>query len=202
MSRPDGTVHVVDDDAGVRDSTRLLFESLGYAVRTFASAEEFLAAYTPDMHGCVLLDLRMPGMEGLALQERLLALGSALPIVFLTGHADVPSALRALKQGAVHFLQKPVREQELLDVVNVALRREIAGRSKHVAAAALRARLRTLTAREHEVLEHVLAGSPTRITANALGITDRTVETHRARAFAKLDVRSVPELVRALEALR
>lgn len=197
----DAAIHVVDDDPGVRESTRMLFESLGYAVRTYPSADDFLDAYSPQMRGCVLLDLHMPGTAGLEMQARLAQLDAGLPIVFLTAHGDVPAALRALKQGAVSFLLKPVREQDLIDAVNHALRREREGRGRHEAATALRARLAELTAREHDVIEHVLAGHATKITANALGISERTVEAHRARAFTKLHVRSVPELVRALEAL-
>lgn len=196
------TVHVVDDDAGVRDSTRLLFESLGMPVCTFSSATEFLDAYTPEMRGCVLTDLRMPGTDGLELQRRLAERNSPLPIVFMTGHGDVQTALQALKLGAADFLLKPIREQDLLDAINRALRRESEGHDRFRTAASLRTRLARLTPREHEVIEHVLAGRPTRIVANALGIGERTVESHRARAFAKLGVRSVPELVRALESLR
>lgn len=196
------TVHVVDDDAGVRESTRLLFESLGVPVRSYSSAIEFLGAYTAAMRGCVLTDLRMPGMDGLELQQRLAELHSPLPIVFMTGHGDVPTALSALKRGAADFLLKPPREQDLLDAVNRALRRESETRDRFQEAASLRTRLATLTAREHEVIEHVLAGRPTRIIATALAICERTVEAHRARAFAKLHVRSVPELVRALDTLR
>lgn len=198
----EGTVHVIDDDPDVRESTRLLFESLGMAVRTFASGEEFLAAYDPQMRGCLLLDLRMPGLDGLQVQARLADLGSSLRIVFLTAYGDVPAALRALKGGAMDFLTKPAREQDLLDAVNQALREERAVRPRAEARAKMQHRLASLTARESEVLEHVLAGRPTRIAAQALGISERTVEAHRAHAFAKLQVRSVPELVRTIEALR
>lgn len=197
-----GTVFVVDDDAGVRESSRLLFESVGLPVRAFASGDEFLAAYRPGMTGCVVLDLRMPGIGGLELQDRLAALGSGLQIVFLTAYGDVPTALRALRHGAANFLPKPVRDQDLLDAVNRALRTELASRPHVEARSLLKERLATLSARETEVLDHVLAGRPTRIVAQALGISERTVEAHRARAFAKLQVRSVPQLIRALDELR
>ncbi|MCZ8131449.1 MAG: response regulator [Steroidobacteraceae bacterium] len=197
----DGTVYVIDDDRAVADSTALLMQSLGLAVATFASAEEFLAAYQPTMKGCVLLDLRMGGMDGLALMERLRELESPLAVVFLTAYGDVPTALRALKDGATHFLMKPAREHDLLEAVNRALRAEQGQRPRARMRSLLRTRLQSLTARESQVLEQVLAGRATKAMATVLGISERTVEAHRARAFEKLRVRSVPELVRAFDLL-
>jgi two-component system, LuxR family, response regulator FixJ len=200
--KPNGTVFVVDDDPAVRDSTSMLFEALGLDVRTFANAEAFLETFDPERdHGCLVLDLRLGGMDGLALQQRLSERSCNLPVVFITAYGDVPAALQALRGGAVDFLMKPVREHALLEAVNRALRREQEQRGPCHARHNLQALLHELSARESEILGHVVAGRPTRIIGQLLGISDRTVEAHRAHALTKLQVRSVPELIRKLQQL-
>jgi two-component system response regulator FixJ len=188
------TVHVVDDDAAVRDALRFTLETAGLAVCLHDSATAFLAA-APGASGCVLSDLRMPGMDGLALQERLAELGARLPIVLMTGQAEIPDAVRAMRAGAIDFLQKPFTEDELL----AALRRALAeGRRLRDMAAArddAASRLAALTPREREVLNLLVAGQPTKAIARTLGASPRTIEVHRGRVFEKLQAENLPELV-------
>jgi FixJ family two-component response regulator len=196
-------VYIVDDDEAVRDSLALLLNFRGLRSRTFASAEAFLAAWQPDWRGCLLLDLRMAGMDGLALQQALAERACDLPIVFLTGHGDIAHARAALKRGAVDFLEKPYAEQALLDAIGEALTRD---RTRHEAvtrASQVRARMARLSERERQVLELVVAGKPNRDIAALLDISPRTVEVFKARMMEKMQARSLPELVRMhLEAQR
>jgi two-component system, LuxR family, response regulator FixJ len=189
------TIHVVDDDAAIRDSLRMLLEAAGLAVRTYPSAPLFLDA-VGGILGCVLTDVRMPGMDGLELQRRLNERGLRLPVIVMTGQGDIPVAVRAMKAGAVDFLEKPFSDEALLGAVRRALaegeRREAL---EHQADEAQR-RLAALTAREREVLDLLVDGLSTKAIANELGASPRTIEVHRARVFEKLHARSLPELVR------
>ena len=181
-------VFVVDDDEALRDSLRLLLGSAGLASAGFASAQEFLDAYAGEP-GCLLLDVRMPGMSGLTLQDELARRRVRLPIVFMTGHGDVPIAVQAIKNGALDFIEKPYRDEALLELLRRAL--AVDGDQRRADAA-----LDSLTQREREVLEHLLAGRTGRATAEALGVSAKTIEFHRARIMQKLNVRTREELYR------
>ncbi len=194
MSPP--TVFIVDDHEGVRDSIAELVDSIGLRHAAFASAQEFLAAFDPAAPGCLVLDVRMAQMSGPALQERLLAMDARIPIVFISGHADIDVAVRTMKGGAVDFVTKPYREQQLLDSINEALARDARLRDGNSANSEFAARLPSLSAREREVLELVVAGHASKVIAQRLGISFRTVELHRNHIFEKLGVESVAELVR------
>jgi two-component system response regulator FixJ len=189
-------VHVVDDDAAVRDSLAFLLDSAGLAVQTYDSATQFLAAATGLGAGCVLTDVRMPDLDGLALQRRLTEAGVTLPVIVMTGHGDIPIAVAALKAGAVDFLEKPFDDERLIVAVRAALATGAAVRQKEVAAAGVAARVASLTPREREVLDLLVAGNPNKTIAYDLGASPRTVEVHRARVMEKMGVRSVAELVR------
>ena len=190
------TLFVVDDDEAVRESLQLLLESAGHRVRSFASGSEFLTAMPSSEDGCLIIDVRMPGIGGLAVQERLRDEHIALPVIVITGHGDVPLAVRAMKAGAVDFVEKPFTEQGILAAVERAL--EIGRRKPKVGieAADAEARLSQLTEREHEVLRLLVAGKPNKMIAYELGISPRTVEIHRARVMGKTRARSLSELVR------
>ena len=189
-------VHVVDDDAAVRDSLSLLLESAGLSVRAYDSALAFLRAVPTNALGCVLTDVRMPELDGLALQRRLTELGSRLPVIVRTGHADVPIAVEALKAGAADFLEKPFDDTQLLAAVSSALATSQRERDEAAAVAGIVARLASLTPREREVLDRLVAGQPNKTIAYDLGSSPRTVEVHRARVMEKMRARSLPELVR------
>ena len=191
-------VHVVDDDGAIRDALAWLLGTRGLASRTWASAEAFLAGHDPAAPGCLVLDIRMEGMSGIELFDALRAVGSTLPVIFLTGHGDVPLAVAALKKGAFDFVEKPSNDNQLVDLVIEALRRDLAGRSEKAAEAGVAARLESLTAREREVMDGVLRGLPNKAIADELGLAMRTVEVHRARLFEKMGVRSAVELSRVL----
>jgi len=195
MTDEESTVFVVDDDPGVLDSIRLLLRSVGLPSKTFPSANEFLEAYDSERAGCLVLDVRMPGMSGLDLQARLQEMGSTLPIIFVTAHGDVPMAVDAVKAGAVDFIQKPFRDQELLDKIQEALEADAHLRTKRSELAEIELRLASLTPREKEVLDMVVDGKPNKNIARGLGISQRTVEIHRARVMEKMKVRSVSILV-------
>ena len=198
----DATVFVVDDDRAVRDGLRQLLQAVGLRVQTYASAPDFLAAYQPDTPGCLVLDIRMPGMGGLDLQAQLVQEGVQLPIIFLTGHGDVPAAVRALKAGAMDFLQKPVNSQSLLDLVQQAIRRDAETRTTSAEQAEITGRLQTLTAREREVLDMMVAGKASKVIAFELVISERTVEFHRAKIMKKMGTRSLAELVNMVNKYR
>lgn len=189
-------VTIVDDDEAVRDSLALLLNFRGYRSRTFPSAEACLQTWHIDWRGCLLLDLRMGGMDGLALQQALLQRGCTLPIVFLTGHGDLAHARTALKSGAVDFLEKPYEEAALLKAVEEAIERDTRDHATHSQVAEITARIERLSEREHQVMKRVVAGKPNREIAEDLGISPRTVEVFKARMMEKMQARSVPELVR------
>jgi two-component system, LuxR family, response regulator FixJ len=190
------TVFIVDDDAAVRDSLAMLLELKGHAVRTFAGADAFLAEYRPEWPGCLVLDLRMPGMSGLELQAELARRGVGLPVVIVTAHGDVAAARTALKGGAIDFIEKPIDDEALVRAIADALDRDARSRTRAQADASTAERLARLTGREREVLELVAAGRHNREIAVDLGISPRTVEVYKARLMEKLQVRRVPELVR------
>lgn len=192
----DSIVFVVDDDAAVCDSLRFLIESVGLQVRTFSSADEFLAAYTPDQPGCLVLDIRMPGMSGLELQEQLAKRGYTLPVIIITAHGDVPSAVRAMHAGAVDFMSKPFNDQSLLDRVHQALAKDARTRRDEAVRAAIAAKVALLTPREREVMDLVVSGMSNKGIAAQLQLSAKTVETHRARVMEKMEAGSVAELVR------
>ncbi|HSM92924.1 MAG TPA: response regulator [Anaeromyxobacteraceae bacterium] len=192
------TVHIVDDDEPIRDALSWLLGSRGLAARAWPSAEAFLDHWSPSLRGCVVLDVRMGGMSGVELFGRLRALGSRLPVLFLTGHADVPLAVAALKGGAFDFVEKPFNDNELVDRIAAALREEEAARREVESAADVAGRLAALTERERQVMERILAGDFKKQIADALGIAMRTVEVHRARVFEKMGVRSAVELAQLL----
>lgn len=189
------TVFVVDDDEAVRDSLALLLRSVELAVATFSSANDFLDSYDPAAPGCLILDVRLPGMSGLELQQRLADDGADLPIVFITGHGDVPMAVRAMRRGAVDFLQKPFSDQELLDRVQQALAEQSQRRQQSESKAEIAQRIRSLTPREHEVMELIVEGLANKVIANRLGTSQRTVEVHRASVMRKMQADSVARLV-------
>jgi RNA polymerase sigma factor (sigma-70 family) len=198
---PEPTLYIVDDDNSVRDSLALLLNFRGFRTREFASAEDFLAAWQPDWRGCLLLDLRMTGMDGLALQQVLIEKGSRLPIVFLTGHGDIAQARAALKAGAVDFLEKPIDHEALFQSLAEALRKNNQQQEADQRLADIEGRIARLTERERQVMERVVAGRHNREIAAELEISPRTVEVFKARMMEKMQARSVPELVKlALEA--
>lgn len=190
-----GKAFIVDDDAGVLDALCFLLRTVGIPVETYSSAQEFLDVYDPMTPGCLILDVRMPVMSGLELQDRLQAMGSTLPIIFLTAHGDIPMAVKALKSGAVDFIQKPFRDQELVDKIHRAMEQD--ARTKTVASArrSVAARIDTLTPREREVMEAVVSGKANKVIALDLGVSQRTVELHRAHVMQKMGAESLAELV-------
>jgi FixJ family two-component response regulator len=195
-------IHVVDDDALVCSALSRLLSSAGYKVSAFRSAEAFLAEHDPAAHGCIILDVAMPGLNGLAAQEALAARDNHMPVIFLTGHADVPMCAQAMKRGAIDFLTKPVDEEALFGAVGRALTKDGAERHVREQRAETASRLATLTAREREVLTHVIAGRLNKQIAADLGTAEKTIKVHRARGMEKMHVRSVAELVRMVERAR
>jgi FixJ family two-component response regulator len=203
MNEPQGrTVFVVDDDAAVRDSILELVESVGLEGEGYASAQAFLDAFRAERRGCVVTDVRMAEMSGLVLQQRLIALGATLPVIVLTGHGDVPMAVQALKAGAVDFIQKPYRDQALLDSINEALTSDADARRTEAREVAFERCLTELTDREKEVLDHLLTGATSKEIARALAISPRTVDAHRRNLFRKFGVGSAMELVQLSAASR
>ena len=192
---PEQIIYLVDDDEALRDSLAWLLESQGFKVAAFASAEDFLKAWRPEFNGCLLLDVRMPGMSGLELHERLRAQYSTLPIIFITGHGDVPMAVAALKKGAVDFIEKPFNDTELLRLVSQCLVSEQEHRARRRQDAEVSRRLDQLTQREREVLDLIIAGKLNKQIADVLGISIKTVEVHRARVMEKMAAQSLAELV-------
>jgi FixJ family two-component response regulator len=193
------TVFVVDDDAAVRKAVSRLLRSAGIAVAAFESPTEFLARYDPATPGCLVLDLAMPGFDGLRLQTTLRETGSILPIIFLTGQGDVSKSVQAMKGGAFDFLTKPVNAKNLLPAIRAAIERDAVVRQEQAKLSEICARLDTLTPREREVLEHVVDGKLNKQIACDLGITETTVKMHRARVMVKMKVQSVAELARLAE---
>jgi len=198
MKELPSTVFVIDDDDAVRNSLRLLLKSVGLAVRTFASGQEFLPIYAAHQPGCLILDIRMPGMSGLELQQQLNVLGATIPVVFITGHGDIAMAVEAMQHGAFDFLPKPFRDQDLIDRVQRALERDASIRSQLKGTDQIRQNLSSLTPREREVFDLVTAGKPNKVMAGDLGVSQRTIEIHRARVMEKMQARSLAQLVRML----
>lgn len=190
------TVYIVDDDQAIRHAMEALMKSVGHAYEIFHSADDFLAGYTDGRAGCLVLDIRMPGLGGLELQEKLNELGSTLPIIFITGHGDVPMAVEAMQKGAFDFIQKPFRDQELLDRISEALKADHDRRSARDRKAAVSRRVDKLTKREREVMDLVVTGKPNKVIAYELGVSQRTVEIHRARVMEKMEAKSLADLVR------
>jgi two-component system response regulator FixJ len=196
MNQPTPTVFVVDDDQAMRNSLKWLIGSVGMQVECFASAKEFLDGYYPGRAGCLLLDVRMPGMSGLELQELLVSRGITLPVVIITGHGDVPMAVRALKSGAIDFIEKPFNDELLLDAIRNALALDERRRDIQQERSRVMERLVHLTPREHEVMLMVTDGKSNKEIANELGVSAKTVEAHRARVMEKMQAGSLAELVR------
>jgi two-component system, LuxR family, response regulator FixJ len=189
-------VFIVDDDEAVRSSLRLLLKSVGLIPLAFGSAREFLHEYDPEQPGCLVLDVRMPEMSGLELQEQLNRQGAVIPVIFITGHGDVPMAVEAMQAGACDFLQKPFRDQDLIDRIQRALEKDRATRAILNERSLIRRRLELLTPSEREILDMVSGGKPNKIMAADLGVSQRTVEIHRARVMEKMGAASLAQLVR------
>ena len=190
------TVHIVDDDEAVCSSLRLLLKSRGIPAVSHGSAEEFLAKYEPEQPGCLVLDVRMPGMSGLELQEELNRRGAVIPVIFITGHGDVPMAVEAMQHGATDFLQKPFRDQDFTDRIQQALAADHRNRELLREKDAIRARLASLSPREMQVLRLVTLGKSNKVIAGDLGVSQRTVEIHRAHLMEKMAASSLAQLVR------
>ena len=189
-------VFVVDDDEAVRSSTKLLLKSVGLPAVTYSSAQEFLDHYDPLQPGCVVLDVRMPLMSGLELQQLLNIRGAIIPVIFITGHGDIPMAVEAMQHGAFDFLQKPFRDQDLLDRVQKALEKDRVNRVQLREKTRTQERRESLTPREREILELMTRGKPNKVMAADLGVSQRTVEIHRARVMEKMGASSLAQLVR------
>ena len=192
----EATVFVVDDDDAVRQALDLLLESVGLTAQTYASAEDFLQAYDPGRPGCLVLDVRMPGTSGLALQELLAARGVDIPIIFITGHGDVSTAVRAMKAHAFDFIEKPFNDQDLLDRIHEAISAGRPNRQERASSAEIAERVATLTRREREIMAMIVEGKTGKVMASALQISEKTVQTHRARVMEKMRAQSVAELVK------
>jgi two-component system, LuxR family, response regulator FixJ len=192
-------VYLVDDDDAVRDSLGLLLRSIGLECELYGSALEFLEHYDAKRHSCLVADIRMPGLSGLELQQRLNEQHADVPIIFITGHGDVPMAVNAMKAGAADFIQKPFRDQDLIDRIHKALDQDKERRAARAEGDTIRARLALLTPRETEVMQRVVRGQANKVIAMDLGVSQRTVELHRARVMRKLKMRSLAELVHAVD---
>jgi FixJ family two-component response regulator len=201
MSETDAMVFVVDDDAPMRESLKNLIRSVGLQVELFASAQEFLRSKRPDLPSCLVLDVRLPGLSGLDLQKRTGDAGLEIPIVFITGHGDIPMSVRAMKAGAVEFLTKPFRDQDLLDAIQQALERDRKGREQRAVLEELRSRFASLTSREREVMQGVVAGLLNKQIGAKLGTSETTVKIHRHQVMEKMEAGSLPELVRMADRL-
>ncbi len=201
MTEPQSFVFVVDDDASVRAAVEDLLRSVGLAVRTFGSTQEFLQSKLPDAPGCLVLDVRMPGQSGLEFQRMLTATGIHLPIIFISGHGDIPMSVRAIKSGAIEFLTKPLHEQELLDAIQSGIERDRARRQNAKAVTELQERFESLTGREREVLELVITGQLNKQIAAQLALSEATVKVHRSQIMHKMRARSLVDLVRMADAL-
>jgi len=191
-------VMVVDDDSGVRNAMRALLKSVGLNAMLYGSAQEFLGAYEPNQPGCLLLDIRVPGMSGMDLQQELNLRGAVVPVIFMSGHADIPMAVEAMQHGAFDFLQKPFRDQDLLDRIQRAIAKDAERRLALGEQTRIRTHLESLTEREREVLDLLTLGKQNKVIAQELGVSPRTIEIHRARVMEKMGAQSVAELVRMM----
>ena len=196
MEKPSPRIFIVDDDEAVRDSLRMLLRSAGLTAEVFASGEEFLDAWIPDWHGCLILDVRMPGLSGMEVQKQLIERQASLAIVFVTGHGDIPMAVEALHLGAFDFVQKPFTEEEILDRVRRALEADQEREALRAARQAVEDRHASLTPREREVMASVIRGHANKVIGFDLNLSQRTVEIHRARVMEKMQARSLADLVR------
>lgn len=196
MHEAEQTVFVVDDDPSIRESLSFLLGSVDRTAETYSSAVRFLEVYDEERPGCLVLDIRMPGMSGLDLHKRLESMGSTLPVIFITAHGDVPMAVRAMKTGAVDFVQKPFREQEFLDRIEKALEENRNRREESANRHELSDRISSLTPRERQVMAMVTEGLANKVIASDLGVSERTVEIHRAKVMRKMQASSLPDLVR------
>ena len=201
MKQTDSIVYVVDDDSSVREAIKSLIRSVGLRVETFGTAQEFLKSTRLDAPGCVVLDVRLPGLSGLDLQRELAAHGINLPVIFITGHGDIPMSVRAMKAGALEFLTKPFRDQDLLDAIQHALERDRSARQQRSETAELRERFDSLTAREREVMGLVVSGLLNKQIAGELGTSEVTIKIHRSQVMKKMDAGSLADLVRMAEKL-
>lgn len=201
MSKTEDTVFVIDDDAPTRESLKDLIQSVGLTVELFASAQEFLGSERPDVPSCLVLDVRLPRLSGLDLQKRMRERGVEIPIVFITGHGDIPMSVRAMKAGAVEFLTKPFRDQDLLDAIQQALENDRTDRNQRTALGDLRRRFDSLTAREREVMVRVVAGLLNKQIGAELGTSESTVKIYRAQVMEKMGAGSLSELVRMADKL-
>jgi FixJ family two-component response regulator len=201
MATAEAMVFVIDDDPSFRRSTATLIGSAGFNVQTFSSAEEFLSSRHPDVPACLVLDVRLPNLSGLDLQRELAKTSVQIPIIFITGHGDIPMTVQAMKGGAAEFLSKPFREQDLLDAINSAINFDRAARLQRVKLEDLRGRYHSLTAREREVMAHVVTGMLNKQVAQELGTTEKTIKVHRGHLMQKMGVKSFADLVRAAEKL-
>jgi FixJ family two-component response regulator len=202
MKEAEAIVFVIDDDRAIRDGIASLIRSIGLRVETFGSARHFMSAERPDAPACLILDVRMPGIGGLELQRQLSGAGIHIPIIFITGHGDIPMTVQAMKEGALEFLTKPVRGQDLLEAVQKAIERDRTLRKERAELAAIRARFDSLTPRETEVLHLVVAGLLNKQIADELGTSELTVKTHRAHVMEKTEAESLAHLVRMSERLK
>jgi two-component system, LuxR family, response regulator FixJ len=189
-------VFIVDDDEAVRNSLRLLLKSVGLAASALPTAQEFLDTYRPQQPGCLVLDVRMPGMSGMELQQQLNLRGAVIPVIFISGHGDIPMAVEAMQQGAFDFLQKPFRDQDLIDRIQRALAKDRDNRADLMERTRIREHMESLTPREREVLALVTSGKANKVMAGDLGVSQRTVEIHRARVMEKMGATSLAQLVR------
>jgi len=196
MIEPNPTVFVIDDDAAIRDALQSLISSMKLHVELFGSAAEFLQRERPDVPSCLVLDVRLPGISGLAFQRKLTEANHSIPVIFITGHGDIPTSVRAMKAGAVEFLTKPFRDQDLLDAIHVALERDRARRQQESEMIVLRERFESLTPREQEVLPLVVSGRLNKQIAAELGTSEITVKVHRASVMRKMQADSLPDLVK------
>ena len=194
-------IYLVDDDEAVRDSLGMLFKSIGLPFAAYSSALDFLQSYDPMRHACLVADIRMPGLSGIELQQRLNEQQAQIPVIFITGHGDVPMAVSAMKSGAMDFIQKPFRDQDLVGRINKALGQDRARRAAGAKDDEMRARIASLTPRENEVMRRVVRGQANKVIAMDLGVSQRTVELHRARVMRKLRMRSLAELVHAVDSI-
>jgi FixJ family two-component response regulator len=202
MPHANSTVLVVDDDPNLRESVGRLLRSVGMNARLFASISDFLKSDLPDGPTCLVLDVRFPGQSGLELQRELAAADRGLPIVFITGHGDIPMSVQAMKSGAIEFLTKPFRDQDLLDAIQLGLSRDRARRDNDLALAAIKERFGTLSPREREIVIQVARGRLSKQIAGDIGIAEATVKVHRSRAMRKMNLRSLPELGRLADRLK
>ena len=200
-ARPKSLVIIVDDDRTVREGLDSLLRSVGLETRLFGTPTELLQSSTPDVPGCIVLDVRLPGVSGLDLQNQLSKQGVDLPIIFMTGHGDIPMTVRAMKAGAVDFLSKPFRDQDMLDAVTAAIERDARRRTEATVKDEIRSRYETLTPREREVMAHVTTGLMNKQIAGQIGLSEITVKIHRRNVMSKMGVRTVADLVRRAEAL-